>query len=377
LRTHTSAHEVEVFKQGHTSWLLAADVFRRDEIDSSHYPIFHQMEGARIFSLDQYEPASGADGKSLVELECEAIEARLAASEVQIEVEDNVKLEEAGGIQPFHDKRVALLAARHLKAVLNSLVLELFGERHRADVRAAGSGANATEPLRVRWISATFPFTTPSYEVEVWFRGKWLEILGSGVVMDRTLQNAAVSNHLGWAFGLGLERIAMVLYSIPDIRLFWSTDERFLRQFAPSAGAESSSTPQAGAPHAGVSPAGGATSSSSKTTKRPLVTFTPYSRHPPCYKDVSFWLPSGGGGGAAPASFHENDFCEIVRDTAADLAEDVSRIDEFVHPKTGKRSLCYRINYRSMDRNLENEEVNAVHLQVVDRLVQKFGIEIR
>ncbi|KAK0541339.1 phenylalanyl-tRNA synthetase alpha subunit, mitochondrial [Tilletia horrida] len=383
LRTHTSAHEVEVFRAGHTSWLLAADVYRRDEIDASHYPIFHQMEGARIFSLDQYEPASGRDGKSFVELECEAIEARLAASDVQIEVEDNVKLEEAGGIQPSHDERVALLAARHLKAVLNSLVLELFGERHRADSLAAAKagssskGAAVAEPLRVRWISATFPFTTPSYEVEVWFRGKWLEILGSGVVMDRTLQNAGVKNHLGWAFGLGLERIAMVLYSIPDIRLFWSTDERFLRQFAsavPIAGLSSSSaTPSGEGKHAGVSPAGGASQ-----PKRPLITFTPYSRHPPCYKDVSFWLPKEGDvAGAAPAAFHENELCEIVRDTAADLAEDVSRIDEFVHPKTGKRSLCYRINYRSMDRNLENDEVNALHAQVLQRLVDKFGIEIR
>ncbi|KAE8215962.1 hypothetical protein CF327_g832 [Tilletia walkeri] len=365
LRTHTSAHEVEVFRQGHTSWLLAADVYRRDEIDASHYPIFHQMEGARIFPLEQYESSPSGDGKSPVEIECEQIEARLAASDVQIEVEDNVNLEDAGGIQPSHDKRVALLAARHLKAVLNSLVLELFGERHRADLKAAGSSGKAAEPLRVRWISATFPFTTPSYEVEVWFRGKWLEILGCGVVMDRTLQNAGVKNHLGWAFGLGLERIAMVLYSIPDIRLFWSTDERFLRQF--SIAPPPISTQTGSGQHAGVSPAGG-------KSHRPLITFTPYSRHPPCYKDVSFWLPSAQEG---TASFHENDFCEIVRDTAADLAEDVSRIDEFVHPKTGRRSLCYRINYRSMDRNLENEEVNAVHAQVIERLVDKFGMEIR
>ncbi|KAK0550156.1 phenylalanyl-tRNA synthetase alpha subunit, mitochondrial [Tilletia horrida] len=366
LRTHTSAHEVQAFSEpGRTSWLLAADVYRRDEIDASHYPIFHQMEGARIFPLSQYEATNGQ--KSLVELECEAIEARLAASDVQIEVEDNVKLEDAGGIQPGHSERNALLAVRHLKAVLNSLVLELFGERHRADVAAVGKGGADAEPLKVRWISATFPFTTPSYEVEVWFRGKWLEILGCGVVMDRTLKNAAVKDHLGWAFGLGLERIAMVLYSIPDIRLFWSTDERFLRQFSTSTSTPASS---ASGEHAGVSAAGGASSSK----KQALITFTPYSRHPPCYKDVSFWLPKTS---SSSREFHENDFCEVVRDTAADLAEDVSRIDEFVHPKTGRKSLCYRINYRSMDRNLENEEVNVVHGQVVQHLVDKFGIEIR
>ncbi|KAE8186749.1 hypothetical protein A4X06_0g5706 [Tilletia controversa] len=376
LRTHTSAHEVEVFRQGHTSWLLAADVYRRDEIDASHYPIFHQMESARIFPLEHYQPAEGGGSgrKSLVELECEAIEARLSASDVQIEVEDNVDLEDAGGIQPSHEKPVALLAARHLKAVLNSLVLELFGDRHRADLSSSSATAAAPEPLRVRWIAATFPFTTPSYEVEVWFRGKWLEILGCGVVMDRTLQNAGVRNHLGWAFGLGLERIAMVLYSIPDIRLFWSSDERFLRQFAGPSSLRSDGSDT----HAGVSPAGGLVDSASKpTSKRPLITFTPYSRHPPCYKDVSFWLPTANTEATPATAFHENDFCEVVRDTAADLAEDVSRIDEFVHPKTGRRSLCYRINYRSMDRNLENEEVNALHAQVIKRLVDNFGIEIR
>jgi phenylalanyl-tRNA synthetase alpha chain len=52
LRTHTSAHEVDVFRSGKTKWLLTADVYRRDEIDGSHYPVFHQMEGARIFSSD-------------------------------------------------------------------------------------------------------------------------------------------------------------------------------------------------------------------------------------------------------------------------------------------------------------------------------------
>jgi len=134
-----------------------------------------------------------------------------------------------------------------------------------------------------------------------------------------------VQNKVGWAFGLGLERIAMVLFSIPDIRLFWSTDERFLTQFE----------------------------------QGKIQAFQPYSKYPSCFKDVSFWVPQG-------ESIHENDFCDIVRDTAGDLVEDVKQvrvtscisksalivgqIDRFLHPKTNRTSLCYRINYRSMDR---------------------------
>lgn len=129
----------------------------------------------------------------------------------------------------------------------------------------------------------------------------------------------------GWAFGLGLERIAMVLFNIPDIRLFWSKDERFLSQFK-----------------------------SGKITQ-----FQPYSKYPPCYKDMSFWLPTGtidlspgsssgadsassvgagtgAGAGAAGGKgriFHENDYCEIVREVAGDLVENVTLVSPaHLHP---------------------------------------------
>lgn len=56
-------------------------------------------------------------------------------------------------------------------------------------------------------------------------------MLGCGVIEDEVMSNAGRHGKIGWAFGLGLERLAMVLFSIPDIRLFWSQDIRFTSQF--------------------------------------------------------------------------------------------------------------------------------------------------
>lgn len=190
LRTHTSSHQVDSFAKGYTKWLLTADVFRRDEIDASHYPIFHQMEGACIMDLDEYENGT-------VQRDCELMEKRLRES--RIEIEDNVDLQEAGGYQKIHEQdskhsKAAQLALRHLKATLNNLAFDLFGERHAADARMSGENG---EPLKVRWIAASFPFTTPSFEIEVLFRGEWLEILGSGVVMQKILDEAGVCAMIG------------------------------------------------------------------------------------------------------------------------------------------------------------------------------------
>lgn len=60
----------------------------------------------------------------------------------------------------------------------------------------------------------------------------WLEVLGCGVTEQEILKRSGKSNNVAWAFGLGLERLAMVLFDIPDIRLFWSSDERFTSQVA-------------------------------------------------------------------------------------------------------------------------------------------------
>jgi phenylalanyl-tRNA synthetase alpha subunit len=143
----------------------------------------------------------------------------------------------------------------------------------------------------MRWIDAYFPFTEPSFELEIFFNGQWLEVLGCGVMQQSILDKNLGPGQKAWAFGcaaaalslcrpflvvwmlsvvllhrqkllqyklallvplsctpslpnfstlpsttrsacsLGLERLAMVLFEIPDIRLFWTSDQRFLKQF--------------------------------------------------------------------------------------------------------------------------------------------------
>ena len=88
------------------------------------------------------------------------------------------------------------------------------------------------EPLKIRWVEAYFPWTSPSWEIEVWWKGEWLECCGCGVVQQQVLLNSNLGeDKISWAFGIGLDRIAMLLFGIPDIRLFWTLDERFHKQF--------------------------------------------------------------------------------------------------------------------------------------------------
>ena len=88
---------------------------------------------------------------------------------------------------------------------------------------------------KVRFRPSFFPFTEPSAEVDVWFedRGKWIELGGCGMVHPNVLKACGIDPEQcsGWAFGFGIERIAMRKYAITDIRLFVENDIRFLRQF--------------------------------------------------------------------------------------------------------------------------------------------------
>lgn len=276
----------------------------------------------------------------------------------------------------FHSAEEAEIIAAHLKRSLEDMVVTIFSTASQALAASGGQKTEETqEPLRVRWVEAFFPHTSPSWELEVWWRGDWLEVLGCGVISQPLLVRARVPDRIGWAFGIGLERIAMLLFGIPDIRLFWSTDARFLGQF---------------------------------DEKRPVRRFREYSKHPPAPRDVSFWLPNStapvitgtpASSSSAPSpaggqltepettsptapspqhpTFHENDLMELARNIAGDAVEDVQLIDDFTHPKSGRRSLCYRITYRALDRTLTAEEANGLHEKICGGLVRGWGVELR
>jgi phenylalanyl-tRNA synthetase alpha chain len=96
-----------------------------------------------------------------------------------------------------------------------------------------------TDDLQVRFRPSFFPFTEPSAEIDMMFgsgphRGKWLEISGAGQVHPNVVRNYGLDPelHIGFAFGSGLERLAMLRYGVDDLRLFFENDLRFLRQFA-------------------------------------------------------------------------------------------------------------------------------------------------
>lgn len=326
LRTHTSAHEGECFTKCETpGYFITADVYRRDEIDRTHYPAFHQMEGARVWSrntpnlLDQLEKDIASIPKTnLIVQDCTPSSA------------ENPKQDY------MTDKEVDLISA-HLKRTMESLVHTVFEAARTSAIAAGSTEEYLNEPLKIRWVEAYFPWTAPSYEIEVWWKGEWLECCGSGLVRQQVYLNSGLGeDKIGWAFGVGLDRIAMLLFGIPDIRLFWSVDERFSNQF----------------------------------TKGLVSTFQPYSKYPGIKRDVSFWLPD-------QSNLHFNDVMESIRGFGGDLVENVTLIDEFTHPKSKKHSQCYRVNYQSMDRNLTNQEINEIHENVEQDLIKHFNIEIR
>ncbi len=173
LRTHTSPVQIRVMESHKPPFRMIAlgKCFRRDPFDSSHSPVFHQMEGLMV------------------------------------------------------DKDINFT---HLKGILSYFLKEMFGEK-----------------IKVKFTPSYFPFTEPSAEVSISCvicggegcstcgNSGFLEILGCGMVHPQVFRNVGYDPEeiTGFAFGMGVERIAMLKYKIDDIRLFYNNDLRFLKQF--------------------------------------------------------------------------------------------------------------------------------------------------
>ena len=113
----------------------------------------------------------------------------------------------------YIDKNVSF---KDLKDTLYYFAKEMFGSE-----------------TEVRFRPSYFPFTEPSAEMDISWKNGWLEILGSGLVDPNVLKNCDIDpkEYSGFAFGMGIERIAMLKYGIDDLRLFSENDKRFLKQF--------------------------------------------------------------------------------------------------------------------------------------------------
>ena len=105
----------------------------------------------------------------------------------------------------------------HLKGILHDFLRHFF----------------EADDLKVRFRPSYFPFTEPSAEVDIRGERGWLEVLGSGMVHPRVLENCGIDSerHTGFAFGMGVERFAMLRYGVDDLRSFFENDLGFLKQF--------------------------------------------------------------------------------------------------------------------------------------------------
>ncbi|MCH7605496.1 hypothetical protein IID24_05940 [Patescibacteria group bacterium] len=191
--------------------------------------------------------------------------------------------------------------------------------------------------IRYRFNQDEFPYTDPSIEMEIEREGKWVEVLGSGIVHPKVLQNLGVDPAIynGWAFGFGLERLAILSMDLPDIRLLWSDDLRVKRQLK-------------------------------LDTK-----YVPVSKYPPITRDISFVVDK---------DFIPNNYFDLLRDIGGDLVEEVQLLDRYEDTEKfgpDKVSYTYRIIYRSNEKTLVSKEVDQLQDEIYKQTEKKFNAQLR
>jgi len=211
-----------------------------------------------------------------------------------------------------------IITPEDLKSALTEIAKSIFGEN-----------------TNFRFYDHNFPYTDPSFEMEAEINGQWIEMLGSGIVRKAVLENLGLVGYNGWAFGFGLERLAIVSMQLPDIRLLWSEDERVKKQL--------------------------------KLGQK----FVEVSKYPPIVRDISFVVQN---------DFIPNDYFDFVRETAPGIVEEVSLLDKYENAEKfgeNKISYAYRITYRSLDKTLTSGEVDEVHKKLETETAKDFKATIR
>jgi phenylalanyl-tRNA synthetase alpha chain len=186
-----------------------------------------------------------------------------------------------------------------------------------------------------RFYEHQFPYTDPSFEMEAEINGKWIEMVGSGLVRKSVFSNMGLTGYNGWAFGFGLDRLAIASMSLPDIRLLWSRDPRVVKQL--------------------------------KLGNK----FVEVSKFPPITRDISFVVDK---------SFAPNNYFDVIRDIGGDLVEEVELLDKYENEqKFGKDkvSYTYRVIYRSPDRTLKAEEVDPLQERLYNETKKQFNADLR
>ena len=191
--------------------------------------------------------------------------------------------------------------------------------------------------IKYRFNDDNFPYTHSSLEMEVDKDGKWVEVLGAGLVLPEVLEKLDIdpNQYNGWAFGFGLERLAIIGMELPDIRLLWSKDPRVVKQM-----------------HLGQK-------------------YEEVSKYPPIVRDISFIVDK---------SFVPNNYFDLIRDIGGDLVEEVELLDKYENSEkfgADKISYTYRITYRSTERTLESSEVDPLQDQVYKQTAEQFSAELR
>lgn len=210
------------------------------------------------------------------------------------------------------------LTIENLKNALSEIVKSIFGP-----------------DVNFKFLDDTFPYTDPSLQVEVEVGGRWIEILGGGMTKQSVFKKFGVEGYNAWAFGFGLERLAIISMDLPDIRLLWSEDERVKKQL--------------------------------KLGQK----YQEVSKFPPVLRDISFIVPN---------TFVPNDYFDRIRDIGGERIEQVELIDKYENAEKfggGKLSYTFRITYRSLEKTLTNDEVNAIHAKIEEVTEAEFQAQVR